>query len=472
MSPLSGVGARLGLALLAVLVGALALVYAIVVPSLESRLIDSRISQVERAAAGVARELPANRAQWPDFLENASTSANARVVVFDYAGPPSALLVVGDSHGASSSDVENDRIALQSAVSSEPKSGSAAHRGERFAEAANPVPGTSSVVLVQSPLHEALTTVRLTRNRLLLAGALALVGALAIGYLGALLFARRLRRLEVAADRIAAGQFDEPVRDASADEVGQLARTFDRMRERLATLDHARREFVANASHELRTPLFSLGGFLELMADEDLDEETRIEFLATMREQVDRLAKLATELLDLSRADAGELRFEREPVDLGAAAEAVVDEFQAIARGGDRTLELVVGESPRALGDEQRVLQIARALVENALVHTPPGTHVRVEVADGALAVEDDGPGIPAEHAERVFERFYRAEGRLASGSGLGLAIARELAQAMDGMLRLESEPGRTVFTLSLARSENTEAIPAPAGHGHFPGKR
>ena len=104
------------------------------------------------------------------------------------------------------------------------------------------------------------------------------------------------------------------------------------------------------------------------------------------------------------------------------------------------------------LGDEQRVLQIGRALVENALVHTPPGTRVRRTRRRRVLEVEDEGPGIPAEHAEHVFERFYRVDGRCASGSGLGLAIARELARAMGGSLELESEPGRTVFTLRLPR--------------------
>jgi two-component system OmpR family sensor kinase len=450
MRGFSGVGARLGVALFVVLAGALALVYAIVVPSLEGRLVNSRVEQVTRASAGVARELPGNRAEWPDFLENAATSANARIVVFDYAGPPAALLVVGDSHGASSTDVENDSLALRAAVDLAPVSGTVRHGGERFAEAASPVRGTNAVVLVQAPLHEALTTVRLTRNRLLLAGVLALVAALAVGYVGAWLFARRLRRLEAAADRIAAGRFDEPIEDSGEDEVGQLARSFDRMRERLATLDHARREFVANASHELRTPLFSLGGFVELMRDDEVDEATRREFLATMQEQVARLAKLATELLDLSRVDAGELRVQREPLELRSVAVAVVDEFAAVARAGDRSLAAVAEGGPRVLGDEQRVLQIARALVENALVHTPPGTRVVVRAGDGRLAVEDDGPGISAEHAPRVFDRFYRAEGRVASGSGLGLAIARELAETMGGSLELESRPGMTVVALRL----------------------
>jgi signal transduction histidine kinase len=450
VSRFSGVGARLGLALFVVLAGALALVYLIAVPSLQNRLVNSRVSQVERAAAGLARDLPSDRFRWPDFLESASESANARIVVYDYLTPPSALVVVGDSRGARSSDVERDRLALRAAQTLLPASGTVTHEGQRFAEAATPVPGTRSVLLVESPLHEALATVDLVRKRLLLAGGLALLGALAVGYVGAWLFARRLRRLERAAERIAAGRFDEPIRDTGADEVGELARTFDRMRTRLAALDHARREFIANASHELRTPLFSLGGFLELLADEDLDDETHAEFLVTMREQVDRLAKLATELLDLSRADAGELRVESRPLELAAVAETVAEEFAPVARAGERSLAVEAEDGPRVLGDEQRVLQIGRALVENALVHTPTGTRVRVRTGNAELAVEDDGPGIPAEEAEHVFERFYRVDGQRASGSGLGLAIARELARAMGGSLELESEPGRTVFTLRL----------------------
>jgi signal transduction histidine kinase len=386
------------------------------------------------------------------------------VVVYDTIGPPTALVVAGDSQGFRSSDIQHDPLGLRTAENRAAASGTVTRGEERFAEAAAPVPHTSSVLLVSSSLHEALATVSVARERLLVAGALALVVALAVGYAGAWLFARRLRRLETAAERIAAGQFDQPITDTGSDEVGELARTFDRMRLRLAQLDHARREFIANASHELRTPVFSLGGFLELLRDEDLDEETRREFLATMSEQVDRLAKLATELLDLSRADAGRLRVERDVVDLGEVAEAAVDEFAALAFGGGRLLELVVSDDARVLGDEQRVLQVARALVENALVHTPEGTRVEVRVREGLLEVADDGGGIPDEHASHVFERFYRVEGRRSSGSGLGLAIARELAQAMGGALELESEPGRTVFRLRLpVASSEAEARAVPA---------
>jgi signal transduction histidine kinase len=292
------------------------------------------------------------------------------------------------------------------------------------------------------------------RRRLVIAGLIALGASLLVGYFAAMMFARRIRRLERAADRIAGGDFGEPVVDSGGDEVGELANAFERMRQRLSQLEHARREFIANASHELRTPLFSLGGFLELMTDEDLDPATQREFTATMREQVARLTKLATDLLDLSRLDAGRLTVEHERVDLSALAEILADEFRAVALSSGHALAVENGVETSALGDEERALQIGRILVENALIHTPPGTAVRIRTAQrngsALLAVEDEGPGIPEEHAGHVFERFYRVEGSVASGSGLGLAIARELAELMGGSVELHSLDGRTVFALAL----------------------
>ena len=157
---------------------------------------------------------------------------------------------------------------------------------------------------------------------------IALVAAALAGFGLARIFARRIRGLERAAHRIAGGQFDEPVVDRGADELGELAAAFDDMRKRLSALERARREFIANASHELRTPIFALGGHLELLTDEEVDEPTRREFLEEMRLQVERLTKLATDLLDLSRLDAGRLRIELAPVDLAEIASSLVGEFR------------------------------------------------------------------------------------------------------------------------------------------------
>ena len=314
--------------------------------------------------------------------------------------------------------------------------------GQTFAEVAYPV--GDAVILLSAPLHDQLQAVSLVRRRVLVAGALALAFAVALAYAGASLFARRIRRLEAAAERIAAGNFDEAVVDSGTDELGQLARAFERMRLRLADLDRARGEFIANASHELRTPLFSLGGFLELLDDPSLDEATREEFLAQMREQVARLTKLATDLLDLSRLDAGRLTViagGRRPLRARGRARA---EFGAARRLPPATRSRPRREPPvLALGDAERVLQIGRILVENALVHTPAGTTVRVSTAlDGGratLTVANDGPGIPRAAQQQIFERFYRLDGTRASGTGLGLAIARELAELMGGRIELEA---------------------------------
>jgi signal transduction histidine kinase len=225
------------------------------------------------------------------------------------------------------------------------------------------------------------------------------------------------------------------------------------MQDKLELVDRARREFIANASHELRTPIFSLGGFVELLQDEDIDEETRRDFLETMRDQVERLQKLAVDLLDLSRLDAGSVAFKREGVDLTVLADEVAGEFRPAVAQRDAALELDLPEEPvGAVCDRERVAQIMRILLDNALRHTPEGTHVTVTAArdngHAEFAVSDTGPGVDHASREQLFERFYT--GNKASGSGLGLAIARELAERMDGRIEVDSRPGETTFSLEL----------------------
>ena len=473
VNPLRSVGARLSLALLLVVAGSLALVYLVVIPSLESRLIDSKISQLKRFVPGLIHHTYPDDVGTREFASDAADVVSARVVVYSiFTQEPIFLASQQDSFGLRpSTDVDNDPIAVKTALTGDTEWGTVERGGVRYAEVAFLLPNFD-IAMLSSSLRDTLGAVTVARQRLLIAGGIVLALALVVGYLAAWVFARRIRRLEQAAERISGGSFDEPIVDRGQDEIGQLARAFDRMRLRLARLDRARREFIANASHELRTPLFSLGGFLELMDDEELDEATREEFLATMRDQVQRLSKLATELLDLSRLDAGHIDLEREPVSLAAMARLVADDFGAVARQSRRELVVDVDEDAVALADEQRVVQILRNLVENAFVHTPPGTHVRLLTGrrDGVLvAVEDDGPGIPAEQRQQIFERFYRGEGTQASGSGLGLAIALELAEAMGGTLELESHPGRTVFSLVLPSAgpdPASAAVPEPARLG------
>jgi signal transduction histidine kinase len=459
MSMPGGLRVKLVLALFLIVGGALAAAYAIVVPQLERRLVDAKLDQLQRDAATLAAGF--NNGGYfstplglDNFVDGGAATLNTRVVLFETFEPPVTLLTQADSAHVAPELMARDEVARLAAESGRTSRGTVTRDGRKYAEVATVLIPSGYVMLLSSSLADALATVKLVERRLAYATVASLAIALALGSAAAAMHARRIRRLERAANRIAEGHFDEPVVDHGDDELGQLAAAFDRMRVQLAQLDDARREFVANASHELRTPLFSLGGFLELLADEELDEETRRGFLATAREQLERLTKLATDLLDLSRLDAGRMRIEREDVDLGEVARVLAAELTPLADAGGHRLDVDAGEEAWAHADEERVLQIGRALAGNALVHTQAGTavtlRVRRRVDHAVFEVEDDGAGIAPEHLERVFDRFYRVEGGQASGSGLGLAIARELAEHMGGDVRLASRPGRTTFTLTL----------------------
>jgi two-component system, OmpR family, sensor kinase len=176
-------------------------------------------------------------------------------------------------------------------------------------------------------------------------------------------------------------------------------------------------------------------------------------FLDQIAEQVDRLRTLSVDLLDLSKLEAGSLELHPEPTDVGALARSVSAEFTPAASQHESDVKVQLApEEIEATCDPDRVAQIVRILLDNALTHTPQGT--RIEVSAGrengqvTLAVQDHGLGIKRTMLPRIFEPFYTSDD--AQGSGLGLAIARELAERMDGHLAVESVPGRTRFTLEL----------------------
>ena len=466
MSLPGGIRIRIVLVLVGIVAGALGTAYMIVVPSLERRLVDARLDQLETLAGPLARSLAEDRLLWQDRVEGFAVSTNARVVAFDVLSKNRpALVSQADSQQRDSWDVAGDGIALAALASGRVERGRALYGTVHYGNVAVPLED-DAVVLFLAPLTDSLATVRLVRERLLLATAFALALALVLGLTAAGMLSHRLLRLETAAERISRGDFAAPIVDHGNDEIGELARTFDAMRVQLAQLDNARKEFVANASHELRTPLFSIGGFLELLADEDLDEETSRGFIETMQGQVQRLTKLSTDLLDLSRVDAGQLRVVREPVDLGSVVQMLAGEIEHLATSSGHELRTDIAEGVWCIGDDARILQMGRALATNAITHTPRGTTVTLRArrrGDRAeLLVEDDGPGIPQSQRDAVFGRFYRVEGGMASGSGLGLSIARELARLQGGDVTLESVADPTVFVVDLPYE------PAPAGATAF----
>ena len=224
-----------------------------------------------------------------------------------------------------------------------------------------------------------------------------------------------------------------------------------------ARLERARRDLIANASHEFKTPLFSLAGSLELIDEGDLSPEEQREFLQVMRQQVDRLRNMAVSMLDLSRVEAGSFELDVEDVDLALVGQSVLDEFQAQAQSKVVALSFAGEEGETAWCDEQRLVQVLRALIDNAIKYSPEGSSVRlssgVEENEAVVVVADDGPGISRSELPHVFERFHRGreERGKTTGAGLGLSIARELTEMMGGRITADSPPaGGARFTVRL----------------------
>jgi signal transduction histidine kinase len=455
---------RLALLFGAITLGVIAVVYVYVVPQLESSLREQRLRSLAATAKNTVGQVRADVVNGADVrvldrdVRSAGDAASARVTLLTINRTPAGLQAVPLSDSTNEVEIRDLQfaVAIDAAASGKIALGSEAGEAGRVAEAALPIRykrSIGAVAVYSVPLTDVEENVAVVRRRILTAGGLALIGALLAGYWVAQALSRRVKRLEVAAGRVARGDFAARFPVDSADELGQLALALDRMQRQLAELDSARKRFIATASHELRTPIFSLGGFLELLADEELDEDTRRSFVQEVREQVDRLGKLATDLLDLSRLEAGSLELRSETTDVAEICRMVAGEFAPAAAQQESDLKLdLPDEALEATCDPERLAQIMRILIDNALRHTPDRTGVVVSAGrDGGgvrLAVTDSGPGIRRGDLERVFEPFYTSDD--ARGSGLGLAIARELAERMNGRLGANSVPGRTTFSLEL----------------------
>lgn len=295
-----------------------------------------------------------------------------------------------------------------------------------------------------------------TARALLFAGA----GATLLAGLAGLFIGRGvtspLKSLSVAADRMSRGDLSARAGVTTRDEIGQLGAQFDRMADQLqrsfADLEAERdtlRRFVADASHELRTPITALRSFNELMQGPAAqDPEARAEFLAESQRQIERLEWITSNLLNLSRLDAGLVQLEWGDHDAREIAQAVVAAFRPLAVEKGLSLDLTIPADPVALRcDRARVEMALSNLIDNGLKFTPRGGRVEValEAREGAAAfvVQDTGPGIAPEDLPRIFDRFYRSRSARGEGSGLGLAIVKSVAQAHGGQVTVTSRPGQ-----------------------------
>jgi signal transduction histidine kinase len=257
-----------------------------------------------------------------------------------------------------------------------------------------------------------------------------------------------LREMVAAARTMARGDYERRVTATSRDEVGELARAFNQMAAELAEVERMRRDLIANVSHELRTPISALQAVLENLEDDVVapDPET----IRAMLRQVQRLGRLVSQLLDLSKLESGAVPLKEGDFPINELVEQVVDDVRLrTQQPGSKDVVFTVRIEPDDLilrGDAERLHQVFVNLVDNAVRHSPPGGTVTLTARRNAerVAVEvlDDGPGIPEEEAARVFDRFYRldhARAQSDGGSGLGLSIARWIVDLHGGSIKAEA---------------------------------
>jgi two-component system, OmpR family, sensor kinase len=272
--------------------------------------------------------------------------------------------------------------------------------------------------------------------------------------------ARPVTRVATAARHLAEEREPEEVPVEGAAEIAGLARAFNEMAEQLAKARAAERQFLLSVSHELKTPLTAIRGYAEGVTDGAFAGEEAAETIAS---EAARLERLVRDLLDLARMNRTDFSIHREPIDLAEVARDAVQRYEGQARDFGVTLEAVAPAPAPAIGDPDRILQVASNLVENALRLTPRGGVVRVAAGPGTLEVEDTGPGLAAEDLPRAFDRFY-LHSRYASdrsvGTGLGLSIVKQLTEGMGGGVDVDSEPDRGArFTVRLPGSGFTDGL-------------
>jgi len=270
-----------------------------------------------------------------------------------------------------------------------------------------------------------------------------------------------VRAMMSASQRIAAGHYDERVQDRGADELGQLAQSFNQMAAKLQQVESMRRQLIGDVAHELRTPLTAIKGSMEGLMDGVLPAST--ETYHQIYQEADRLNRLVDDLQELSRVEAGAYEMDLHAVKLSALVKTVVKRL-----GGqfeEKNVELTVdlpSDLPHVQVDGDRIIQVLTNLISNALRYTPAGGQVTLHASRQGSHVhgiiKDTGVGISPEHLAHIFTRFYRVDksrSRQAGGSGIGLTIAKYLVEAHDGRIWVESEgqgQGSTfTFTLPVA---------------------
>ncbi len=313
-----------------------------------------------------------------------------------------------------------------------------------------------STLVLAVPRRGLLATWGLILRPMAWAGLVALVFSIVVAALVARSLYRPVQRMTLAVAAIAEGNYDQNVPVSGPPELQRLAAAFNDMAVRVKLSQQRLRDFVADVSHELRSPLTSIGGFAQALLDGTAeDESTRRRAAQIIADESRRVAAQVDELLDLSRVQSGQVAMLREVLPVSELVGLCSELLSRRASDREVTIETDVPEGLRVIGDSDRLEQVIGNLLDNALKHSPQGGTIRVTACAAGMdrveiSVVDEGPGIPPDNLDHVFDRFYQGAG-VRTGAGLGLAIARVIVHAHGGSIRAGNGPEKgAVFTVRL----------------------
>lgn len=356
----------------------------------------------------------------------------------------------------------------------------APNTGERIKILAVPIKEGSQILgglLLFASMEEVYGTIQEISQIYYTGTAFALLLSALIGLVLTRTITSPIQAVTVQASAMAEGDFNQKVTVKSEDEIGQLGNAFNHLANRLdlaitklQRMDQERKDFVANVSHELRTPLTTMKSYLESLADGAIDDpKLSRNFLTVVQNETERMIRLVTDLLLLSRIDSREASIELVPTDVEEFLKAALSRFTFQLQKQGITIQFhTIGNQRTVLLDRDKILQVIDNILSNAIKYSPEHGELQLvidysDANDLEIRIQDQGMGIPAEDLERIFERFYRVEkarSRSMGGTGLGLAIASEIIALHGGELKIESflDQGTTVILRLPVEEEKLDA--------------
>jgi len=310
--------------------------------------------------------------------------------------------------------------------------------------------GVEGVLLFSSPVQEMMADLYSLQDKMVVYFLLAAVAALLVALVFSRVITKPIIGLTKVIQKMGKGDLSVRVKVKGSGEIRRLAETFNRMSERLEALDKSRNQFVANASHELKTPLATMKIMLESMIYQpDMEAPLREEFMNDINNEINRLNLVISDLLTLVQMDTHSAKLNRSSMDLSEIVKNVAHKLSPMARDKKQLMTVNTGEACPMYADASKLTQVVYNLIDNAVKYTQPAGQIAVTLEkagkDAILTVQDNGPGVPEEDQEHIFDRFYRvdkARSRETGGTGLGLSIVSQIVQLHGGVITVKSREG------------------------------